>query len=110
MEPDPLAAVIEQARDRGWSLIPQVGAAWVDHALMRRDGSYLDVVTLPPMGDAMVVRLSDGVDPAHPRVAGAEWWRHPVPLDVALGWALSGVHDDARLVAWRRQHEMGGQP
>lgn len=104
-EPDPLAPLIDQARTQGWAIIPSVGFGVVDHMLIRRrDQLTTDIVTIPPSGDSTVVRLHGAINPVQPRRSGTQWWRHHVPVRVALDWLLSNSDDDHTLNDWLRSH------
>ncbi len=108
-EPDPLAPRIEQARARGWTIIPNIGYGVVDHALLRRfDQWTTDVVTIPPFGDSTVVRLHGAIDPARPRQSLIQWWRHDVPVPVALDWLLGDPENDEDLLRWTHDQRSGG--
>jgi hypothetical protein len=91
---------IDQARAAGWSMIPQVGHGTCDNALIRFTDGFTDIVTIPAIGHAIVVRLRGGPLPGRPRWTGHQWWRHQVPTSVAVEWALTDPQDDRLLVEW----------
>lgn len=109
---DPLAEEINYAvHNLGWALGLQLDFAVCVNALTRVDGSFIDVVTIPPTGagDSTVVRLQCGPSRVQPRQTGPEWWCHRVPVEVALRWVLSAPQDDELLTRWQRNHA-GGDP
>lgn len=94
---DPLDEYIALAQRLGWSLIPQVGHGTCDNALMRQANGFVDIVTILDVGHSTVVRLQGGPEPGCPRRTGHQWWRHLVPPDLAVKWALSDcANDDLR--------------
>jgi hypothetical protein len=102
---DPLAPSIEEALEAGWFLVPQIRDETSDNALVWFGHGFTYVVTIPLHGAATVVFFEGGPPPGHPRRPAREPWRHRVPVDVALGWALSGPEDDRALREWR--HSQG---
>jgi hypothetical protein len=103
--PDPLGQEIEQARSAGWSTIPQVGHGTCDNALIRFDRGFFDVVTIPAIGYSTVVRLQGGPAPGQPRMTGYQWWRHHVPVNIAITWVLTNPTDDDLLTEWEMGHD-----
>jgi hypothetical protein len=99
-EPETVDRDIERALATGWTIIPQVGHGTCDNALIRVIDGFIDIVTVPTIGYATVVRLQGGPQPGHPRYVGHQWWRHHVPTQVAVAWALARPADDRTLVDW----------
>lgn len=84
---DPYAVPIAQALQAGWSLIPQAGVGVAENALVRHGADATDVITLPELGDAQVIRLQGGPTADFPRDPGTTVVRLAVSLDNALQWA-----------------------
>lgn len=103
---DPLDEYIVLAQREGWSLIPQVGHGTCDNALMRQHNGFVDVVTIPEVGHSTVVRLQGGPEPAHLRRTGHQWWRHLVPPELAVKWALTDCRNDDLLTAWDLENSL----
>jgi hypothetical protein len=95
-----LDQAIERAVAAGWAIIPQVGHGTCDNALIHVDNGFVDIVTVPAIGYATVVRLRGGPEPGHPRHVGHQHWRHLVPTRIAVDWALTNPVDDNALVTW----------
>jgi len=98
--PDPLDQQIEQALSEGWTIIPQVGHGTCDNALIRVHGGLIDLATVPTIGYSTVVRLLGGPLPGQPREVGYQQWRHHVPTQIAVAWALTHPTDDRTLADW----------
>ncbi|MFI5614990.1 hypothetical protein [Amycolatopsis sp. NPDC051903] len=100
-EPDVDAMIRALLCQGRWRFVPQLTYQGSINALMRVEGSTTDLITLPEEGWSAVVRLRGGPDSRGSfRRTGIHTWRHMVPLEVALRWALRDQHDDAALVFW----------
>ena len=106
-EIDPLAPSVDYALNHGWSMIPHCECGVPENALIRRDGEFTDLVTLPEIGHALVVRLHGGPTRDQPRAPGIAWFRHRVPVELALRWILINPADNDLLLQWETEQAGG---
>jgi hypothetical protein len=107
-KPDPCAPSIDYAMTHGWSMVPSFGLGVYENALIRSAGGFTDFVTLPRVGHALVARVLGGPTRDQPRQPGSEWFKHYVPLEIALNWILVDSRTDELLQAWIRTQEKSG--
>ncbi|MET8763079.1 hypothetical protein [Lentzea sp. NPDC004782] len=99
-ESDPCAPSVDYALNHGWSLVPSLGHGVYEGALTREVNGFTDFVTLPRLGHALVARFYGGPTRDEPRKPGTEWFRHYVPIEVALNWILVNADTDELLHDW----------
>jgi hypothetical protein len=106
--PDPCSPSIDYALNHGWSMVPSFGFGTWENALIRNADGFTDFVTLPQLGHALVARLSGGPTRDQPRQPAAEWFKHYVPVEVALNWILVDPNTDELLQDWIRTQQDTG--
>jgi hypothetical protein len=108
LTPGDVDNLIAHAVRMGWQMVPQVYGG-PENSLIRTVGSYTDVVTIPEVGHATVVRLAGGPVAGHLRRPGSEVWHHVVPVPLALLWIHNDPGTDKQLADWEAAPQDGDQ-